>query len=134
MIEKPKIGIIGIGMVGSPLKRYFEEKGFERNKNLFCYDTDPKKGFGDDINKADIIFICVPSPRNSDGSCNADIVEDTVRKFHKNKKVLVVKSTVEPGTVARLQKKYDCSLLFNPEFLTEARAWEDFIRPDRQII
>jgi UDPglucose 6-dehydrogenase len=134
MKKEIKIGIIGIGMVGSPFKRYFEEKGFKRGKNLFCYDVDPKKGFFDDVSKANIIFISVPTPRNSDGSCNVSIVEDTVKKFHNKKKVLVIKSTIEPGVVARLQKKYKCPILFNPEFLTESRAWEDFIRPDRQVV
>jgi UDP-glucose 6-dehydrogenase len=36
--------------------------------------------------------------------------------------------------VARLQKKYKSPILFNPEFLTESRSWEDFIRPDRQVV
>ncbi len=134
MFKNPKVGIIGLGMVGSPLKRYFEEKGFKRKENLFCFDADSKKGYSDDIDQADIIFICVPTPKKKDNSCDTSIVEKTVRKFHNKNKVLVIKSTVEPGTVARLQKKYNCPIIFNPEFLTESKAWEDFIRPDRQII
>lgn len=134
-MKKPKLGICGLGMIGLPLKKYFEEKRFKRRKNLFCYDSDPKKGFADDINKAEIIFVCVPTPKNpDDGSCDIRIVDSVVRKFHRQKKVIVIKSTIEPGTVARLQKKYSCPILFNPEFLTESRAWEDFIRPDRQIV
>ena len=67
-MKNPKIGIVGIGMVGGPLKKYFEEKGLKRGKDLFCYDADKKKGFFDDVSKADIIFISVPTPRNPDGS------------------------------------------------------------------
>ncbi|KKU32253.1 MAG: hypothetical protein UX48_C0060G0001, partial [Candidatus Azambacteria bacterium GW2011_GWB1_46_27] len=68
-MSKPKIGIIGLGMVGTPLKRWFEERqGYERGKNLFLYDIDPKKGCDDDINSAEIIFISVPTPRTPDGS------------------------------------------------------------------
>jgi len=133
-MKNPKIGIVGIGMVGGPLKKYFEEKGLKRGKDLFCYDADKKKGFFDDVSKADIIFISVPTPRNPDGSCSTEIVESVIKKFHDKNKVLVVKSTVEPGTAARLQKKYKSPILFNPEFLTESRAWEDFIRPDRQVV
>lgn len=133
-MDKPKIGLIGLGMVGLPLKKHLEEKGFKRGFNLFCYDSDPKKNFNDDVYQADIIFICVPTPKKRDGSCNIDVVDSVVRKFHNQNKVIVIKSTIEPGTVARLQEKYNCPFLFNPEFLTESRAWEDFIKPDRQIV
>ncbi len=133
-MKKIKIGIIGLGMVGTPLKKYFEGKGFKRNKTLFCFDVDKNKGYNDDIDQAEIVFVCLPTPRKADGSCDLGIINNTVKKFHNKKQVLVIKSTIEPGTVARLQKKYNCPILFNPEFLTESRAWEDFINPDRQIV
>src|SRR3990167_707539 len=135
MTNKLKIGIIGLGMVGEPIRRWFEEiNGFKRGRELFCYDADPKKSYTDDVNKADIVFVSVPTPSNPDGSCNTSIVESAVAGL-KNGKIIVVKSTVPPGTVADLQKKYPKKrLIFNPEFLTESQAWEDFISPDRQII
>lgn len=122
-------------MVGSPLKRYFEEvRGHRRGKDLFLYDIDPKKGYFDDVNKADVIFVCVPTPSLSDGAADLSAVEAAVKKL-KSPKVVVVKSTVPPGTVEFLQKKYSRhKFLFNPEFLTERRAWEDMINPDRQIV
>lgn len=134
MDKGPKIGVVGIGMVGKETTRYFAEQGYERGRNLFCYDTDSKKGFSDPVEHAHIIFICVPTPPSKDGSCDTSIVESVIAKYHSPSRILIVKSTVEPGTVARLQKKYKSPLLFNPEFLTESRAWEDFIRPDRQIV
>lgn len=137
MKEKPKIGIIGIGMVGRPVMRWFSERGWERNENLFCYDTDPKKNFFDDVSKADIVFICVPTPPNADGSCNISIVESAIKNLRDTpERAIVIKSTVPPGTTSFLNKKYKNKghFLFNPEFLTEAQAWEDFIKPDRQII
>lgn len=134
-MEKTPIGIIGVGMVGTPLKRWFEEfKGYERGSDLFLYDIDPKKGYFDDVSKADIIFISVPSPRNHDGSCNTAIVKEAVRSV-KGGKVIVIKSTVPPGTTELLQKEYPhYKFLFNPEFLTERQAWVDMIKPDRQIV
>jgi len=130
-----RVGIIGLGMVGEPIRRWFEEiSGYKRGKNLFCYDTDPKKGYFDDFNKADIIFVAVPTPSNPDGSCNLSIVESVLGSI-KDGKIVVIKSTVVPGTVERLQKKHkNKRLIFNPEFLTEAQAWIDFISPDRQIV
>lgn len=131
----PRVGIIGVGMVGSPLKRWFEEfKGYERGKDLFLYDIDPKKGYFDDVSNADVIFVAVPSPRNPDGSCNTAIVEEAARSI-KGEKIVVVKSTVPPGTTERLQKQHSQhKFLFNPEFLTERQAWIDMVRPDRQIV
>ncbi|MEK7560945.1 MAG: hypothetical protein AAB539_03260 [Patescibacteria group bacterium] len=135
MQTKYKIGIIGLGMVGTPLKRYFEERQSHiRGENLFLYDIDPKKGYDDDVGKADIIFVAVPTPRAPDGSANLAAVHDAFSTIN-GEKIVVLKSTVPPGTTENLQRKYpQHRVLFNPEFLTEARAWEDFVKPDRQIV
>lgn len=132
---KQKIGIVGIGMVGTPLMRWFlQEKGYERGTNLFCFDK-AKKEFSDNILKAEIIFICVPTPSNKDGSCDTSIVEQVAEKYALPGKIMIIKSTVPPGTTLRLSQKHkDAFWLFNPEFLTEAQAWIDFVRPDRQIV
>jgi UDPglucose 6-dehydrogenase len=132
--RKPIVGVVGIGMVGKEVVRHFSESGWKRGKNLLCFDIEPSKGFQDDINLAQVVFVCVPTPRAKNGSCDTSVVEAVVKKYHHPKRVLIVKSTVEPGTVARLQKRYKSPMLFNPEFLTESRAWEDFIRPDRQVV
>ncbi|MDO8523090.1 MAG: hypothetical protein Q7S12_02285 [bacterium] len=138
MQQNPKIGIVGIGMVGKEAVRYFLEKGFKRGRDLFCFDTDAKKGFQDDVASAQIIFVCVPTPPTKDGACDTGIVESVINKYHPPAggadKIFIVKSTVEPGTIAKFQKKYKSPILFNPEFLTESRAWEDFIHPDRQVV
>jgi nucleotide sugar dehydrogenase len=136
-MKKLNIGIIGVGMVGKPLMNWFLKKGWERGKNLFCYDTDPKKGYFDSVTEASIVFICVPTPSNPDGSCNISVVESVVNQLPDNsKRIVVIKSTVPPGTVVGFAEKYKAKgvFLFNPEFLTESQAWEDFIRPDRQIV
>ncbi len=156
MSTKLKVGIIGLGMVGEPIRKWFEElNGYKRGKDLFCYDADPKKSFKDDANKADVVFVSVPTPPNPDGSCNTSIVESVVGQIkdpaptlsadrHSKRgrgwngaggKIIIIKSTVSPGTVQRLQDKYPKKrFIFNPEFLTESQAWEDFISPDRQIV
>ncbi len=130
-----RIGLIGVGMVGEPIRRWFEEyKGYVRGKDLFCYDADPKKSFSDDVNKADIIFVAVPTPFNHDGSCNVSIVESSVKTI-KDGKTIIIKSTITPGTIERLQKQYPKKkFIFNPEFLTESQSWLDYIKPDRQIV
>lgn len=129
------IGIIGLGMVGTPLRRWFEEiGGHKRGKDLFCYDIDPKRGYFDDINRADIIFTAGPTPPKSDGSCNISIV-DNILSTIADGKIVVIKSTIPPGTTEMFQKKYPgLKILFNPEFLTESQAWEDFLHPVRQLV
>lgn len=134
MLKNPKIGIVGLGTVGTPLRQYLESKGLRRGKNLFLFDADPKKGFGDDVRKADVIFICVPTPVKKDGSCDTRIVESVIKRLKGGNKLLVIKSTIEPGTAYRLWKKFKSPIFFSPEFLTEANAWNDFIKPERQIV
>lgn len=133
--QKPiHIGIVGLGMVGQPLARYFESQGYVRGQTLFCCDTDSKKGYQDSLESAHIIFVCVPTPRGKNGECDTSIVESVVAQHAKKDNVIVIKSTVTPGTTERLARTYHANILFNPEFLTESRAWEDFIHPDRQIV
>lgn len=130
-----KIGIIGVGMVGTPLKHWFEEeKRYKRGEDLFLYDIDPEKDYLDDISLTDIIFISVPTPHSADGAANLSAVVSSFGNLT-GEKIVVIKSTVPPGTTELFQKKYpQHKILFNPEFLTERKAWEDFIKPDRQIV
>lgn len=123
-------------MVGTPIARYFEEiKNLKRGDDLFLYDADPKKNFNDDVNKADIIFISVPTPPGENGAADLSALESVFNIITGKNKILVIKSTVTPGTTEKFQKRYPGhKILFNPEFLTARRAWEDFLKPDRQIV
>ncbi len=134
-MKRPLIGIVGVGMVGGPFARYFEKyKGYVRGTNLFLYDTDPKKKFHDDVNRADVVFISVPTPRNPDGSADMSRIRDAISRFADGK-TIVLKSTVPPGTTEAFAGEYpEHQFLFNPEFLTEKNAWQDMLHPDRQIV
>ncbi|KKW30236.1 MAG: hypothetical protein UY75_C0038G0008 [Parcubacteria group bacterium GW2011_GWC2_52_8c] len=129
------VGVIGVGMVGTPLARYFEERmGYRRGKELFLFDTNPDKNCSDDIGRADVIFVCLPTPPAKDGSCDLSRISGAVKRI-RGSKIVVIKSTVPPGTTESLQKKYPRhKFLFNPENLTERNAWEDFVRPDVQSV
>ncbi len=134
-MHAPNIGIFGVGWVGGTLARYFEEiRGMRRGENLLLYDIDPAKCSGD-FNRADVIFITLPTPPDPrDGSCDTSLIEAALPTI-KGGKIIVIRSTVPPGTTDRLQKQFPShKFLFNPEFLSESRAWEDMIRPDRQIV
>lgn len=132
---KPKIGHKGIGWVGRQVMEYLTGPlGYKVGVDYFPFDIDKGKEFGYDVNQGDWVMITVPSPRQPDGSCDTSIVEDSLQGIADGK-VVIVKSTVVPGTCERLQKMYPNKLiLFNPEFLTESQAKRDFFHPDLQIV
>jgi len=132
---KPKanIGIIGLGYVGGALRHWFDKK-CKLKKELFVYDKYKKIGSVEEVNKADIIFICVPTPYNKKSGYDDSAVLESLRNL-KGGKTVVVKSTVVPGSTARFQKMFPQQrILFNPEFLRARTARADFLKPDRQII
>lgn len=119
-------------MVGGAMVRYLQKKeGLE----IFTYDKGKNEGSPDEINKAEVVFVCVPTPYLKDGTgFDLSYVEQTLSWLN-GEKVVVIKSTVLPGTTEMLQKKYpQHKLLMNPEFLTEETADQDMMYPDRQIV
>lgn len=105
------------------------------------FDTD----LGSYINDSDIVVIAVGTPsREEDGSANLDfvfqVVDEIIQTLSKDI-IVMVKSTVPPGTCNTIQRKFDssdlkykCSVVSNPEFLREGEAIEDFMNPDRVVI
>lgn len=126
------IGIMGsAGMVGGALKRYFEKKG----DVPFCFDKYKNEGSLADVNRADIVFICVPTPYDEvGGGFDLSFVRSAISSLV-GEKIIVIKSTVLPGTTDELQKEFpQHKFLFNPEFLTQSSADNDMAFPDRQIV
>lgn len=153
-----KIGIIGSGVVG-----YAVGKGFSNlSHDVLFYDINndilnkiKKEGFQTTNNLkliadfSEIFFICLPTPTKNN---KADIsilksFSKNLSKLLKNKKdyfLLVIKSTILPMTTERLiplierysNKKVgiDFGICFNPEFLRQNNAYEDFMNPDRIVI
>jgi UDPglucose 6-dehydrogenase len=128
----PNIAIIGTGMVGGALDRYF------RTKNIEARLYDPPKGLDDAsvLGGTELIFIAVPTPYYLDGSGFDDsFLREAIRAIPSKGKTIVLKSTILPGTTDAFQKEFpEHRFLFNPEFLTETRADQDMQFPNRQII
>ena len=130
-LKSYKVGIVGVGVAGGAIKDYFEKRTSLR---LFLYDKFKSLGSPVEVNKADIVFICVPTPTKKDKGFDSSIVEEAVSRLDSGK-VVVIKSTVLPGTTERLQEEYpQQTFLANPEFLTELTADQDMNYPDRQLI
>ena len=130
--NKTKIGIVGVGYLGGALKYWFDKQNF----NSFFYDKHKEIGSLQDLNKADIIFICLPTPfieGKNKGFDDSAILE--ILKEIKGEKIIVIRSTVLPGSTENYQKKYpQHKFLMNPEFLRAKTAIQDYLKPERQII
>lgn len=129
--SKYKIGIMGVGMVGGALNYYFETIG----QKTYVYDKYKRLGSIEEVNNSDVVFICVPTPHDDEkNGFDISYIKDALSSLGKGK-IIVVKSTVLPGTTEKLQKDYiQHKILFNPEFLVEKTAKKDMCNPDRQII
>jgi len=130
--NKTKIGIVGVGYLGGAAKYWFDKQNFP----AVFYDK--YKGIGSmrELNGAEVIFICLPTPYQEEGGKGFDdsaILE--VLGEIEGQKVIVIKSTVLPGSTENYQKKFpQHKFLMNPEFLVAKSAIKDFLNPDRQII
>ena len=98
---------------------------------------------GEALEKAQIVFLALPTPPGEDGSADLSYVlkaAGDIGKLMKHYMVLVDKSTVPVGTaekVAAEVKKYakvDFDVVSNPEFLREGFAVDDFLKPDRVVV
>lgn len=136
-----KLGLIGVGIVGSAfyegMKHAFEIVRYDKNKP----ENSDVHSISDLLKVVDgPIFVCVPTPMQRDGSASIENIQNILNeiKFSYNedvKKIVVIKSTVPPGTCEKLDKQYlSVSVVFNPEFLTEANPVEDFKKQDRIIL
>ena len=109
-----KIGIVGQGFVGEALKEglkpFFDIETYDKFKDSSC------KNIQELCRKTNVIFVCVPTPMNKDGSCNTGIVESVVMEIDSfsSKHVAVIKSTVPPGTTQNLNKICkNCQVIFS---------------------
>lgn len=145
-----KIGIVGQGFVGNSIK----EGMIKDYPNLLTYDLNPELSMCDSIeelvNNSDIIFVCVPTPMKKDGSCHVGIVDSVLEQIAKIvypkfvetnekeiQKIAVLKTTIPPGTSKAFNDVYSkmgIEIVFNPEFLTEANAVNDFKNQNRIVL
>lgn len=130
------VGLIGLGFVGGALN-----ESFKLVFNMYKYDIVPEKrnieSLIDLCDKCNVIFTALPTPINNDGSINLFAIESTLEKLNNiNKKnIIVIKSSLPPGKTKYLQQKYsNLKLVFNPEFLTERNAVEDFKNQTKVIL
>lgn len=131
---KLKLGIVGCGFVGSAVSNGFATHNVERRI------VDPK------LNtftlrqlvevEPNLIFICLPTPESADGSVDVSVVDQVLSDLNKYAYdgIVIIKSTITPDHLQRFVNVYKLRIVYNPEFLTEANAYADFLNPPMQIL
>jgi len=115
-----KIGIIGLGYVGTAMYDFFKD-----HYDVVFYDPGKKGSCSKEyINTCNLGVVCVPTPMAGDGSCDLSIVEDTINWL--DTPLILLKSTVEVGTTQRLKAKTGKSIVFSPEYCGESTYWSPY--------
>ena len=117
------VGVIGVGVVGGACKFGFELAGH----NVLVLDIALETTI-DDVLPSEVVYICVPTPRDNDGSCDISIVRQVISELKSKgyEGVVAIKSTVVPGTTEILRMQTGMNIIFVPEFLRERCAITDF--------
>jgi len=144
--DEEKCSLISKGKVP-----FFEPKVEDFLKQTIGKHFQVTSKLNDAISTSDIIFICVGTPTNLDGSVDLSYVKkvateigNILRKID-SFKTIVVKSTVPPKTTVQLVKTtiekisgkkcgIDFGLCMNPEFLKEGDAVNDMLSPHLVVI
>jgi len=136
---KYKFGIVGMGFLGTAITH-----GFGLHAEIKIHDKF-KEGYDtleDVVKHADVIWLCLPTPMNMQtGAIDLSILEENISEIHRfaalkdSRVVVVIKSTVIPGTTRTFQEKYPgLTFVMNPEFLTARNNKLDFICASRIIL
>jgi len=127
---KQRIMIVGHGFVGQAVDYGFSNPYVEKTVVDPKYDqyiTDYS------LLDFDCIFVCVPTPMGDDGSIDSSIINDVVGQLRQVTNIpIVIKSTVTPDIIE--QWNDIPNIVYNPEFLTEKSAKEDFINPQFHVL
>ena len=156
-----KIGIVGMGYVGIVTAIALANAGNEiigidideskvnllKNKKLAIYEPGLKEAFENAhckmvfstdyslLNGLEAVYVIVPTP-TVEGKIVLDYVFDACKRI-KNidaDALIVIKSTVVPGTARKIMEELGITVVSNPEFTKEGTAIDDTIHPDRIVI
>jgi len=140
LVVPANLGIIGYGFVGQAVANGFQVASGGKDTIRYYDKYKETLSLEEVIDKSEFIYICLPTPMKDDESgIDLSIIQEMmgeITKYTNNTdKIVIIKSTVTPGTTAGLEKKYPkTKFAFNPEFLTEANFLEDFLNADRTVI
>lgn len=126
--------ILGMGEVGSTIFELLEERGIQ------CVGVDQDnskcKNFTDNkiIEDAYFLHICIPGELKN----FEDITKEWINKIH-DVKVVIIHSTVKPGTTSNIQRDLKIPILYSPvrgvhrRFLEDVKKYSKFFASDIQL-
>ena len=127
-----KIGIIGSGFVGKAVANSYA------NDNVLYNDpiVHPASSvsYATMMKKCRAIFVCVPTPESEDGTCNISIMTSVLNGLKGYDGLVICKCTAPPDVYKQLEHDLDLKLVHVPEFLTQARANDDYINPHKIVV
>ena len=127
------IGIIGYGVVGKAISHTFSI-----NNKIIKYDKYNKLDSFSDLVSSDFVFISVPTPFiMSEYRMDASAVKESLDRLESinYQGIVIIKSTLPPGTSNELSNNRDLKIAFNPEFLRQSTTPnEDFANQKIVII
>jgi UDPglucose 6-dehydrogenase len=110
-------------------------EALQRGKLRFVHNDDMSEPLGD------VVLITAGTPPSDTGAADLRQVRsalDWARQRQTNDAIMIMKSTVPPGTGVRIAEDYLTSTqikyVSNPEFLREGQALNDWFHPDRIVI
>jgi UDPglucose 6-dehydrogenase len=132
-----KVAVIGHGYVGTSVEKFFADHfeleifdpkyktDVENPDSLYDFvDLDKKKAL---VNMADLAVVCVPTPEAENHSVDLSIIEDVLSWIEAP--LILIKSTIPPGTTDALKAKYGKRIVFSPEYIGEGKYevqwWKD---------
>lgn len=125
------LAIIGNGFVGQAMAACFRQ-----HYPTTIYDKyQSEHSQFEPVMEADLVFVSVPTPKGSQGYDLTNLHEVMGRlssAYYKG--IVVIKSTVLPGTTASMSQQYGLQLVNNPEFLTARTAKHDFANQSHIVI
>ncbi|OGD63420.1 UDP-glucose 6-dehydrogenase [Candidatus Beckwithbacteria bacterium RBG_13_42_9] len=138
-IDKDRIAELKKGKtpIYEPQLQDYLKKGLKKKHLHFTTD------YQEALKNAEVIFICVGTPPKKNGDYDLSFVYSAAKEIGKTLNhyaVIVVKSTVPPGTGAEVKSIIgeNCQTSFDvascPEFLREGSAIEDSLHPSRVVI
>lgn len=107
------VAIVGNGHVGKSMQTVFPDAVIF-DPNFPEYAENQKL-----VNAADICFVCVPTPRLPDGHADVSVIDEVIGWLESE--IIVIKSTVPPGTTTRLRAQSGKRIIFSPEYVGESR-------------
>lgn len=129
-----KLGVVGSGFVGGAVINGFNKPNVE----MWVVDPAKTKTTMQNLveNDPHLIFVCVPTPESDSGAVNVSVVDQVLSELTKfgYSGIIVIKSTITPDHLENFVEIYPLRIVYNPEFLTEANAHNDFINPPMQIL